>query len=339
MLVVVVAAMFVGFQVFKDRLQSLAVRITESLFSCKSCSDTKDMFLRKIEGTADGANPTLDTGVDCDLSKVQRSFFLFVHLLVLFFVLGDYFVWSNPVPFDSALCRPALTTAIIFYKPFFVSAFYCLNYLSDATGWMLWHNPLTDSIVAVLLILLLLWVVVAFTFSLPLLCCFFFFTLAFFMPTLLYFSKTKGAIFTSGIQKPFEKDWDFAARMKKVTEKQRTEGEAATMIFKRLFFYSFFACSVFAISLYPYYVDGEGYVKTVKRVSVAVLPSLSFWSPEFALSFSWPRVSFPSQLGLVVSIGAISLEYFLLGWQLVTAHMYPLGYAFDGMYAKEPALT
>jgi len=336
--------MFVVYQVLSVPLKYLAVNITKRLFSFKSCSVIKDTYLRKTEDKVDEAKPTLDMGIDCALSKVQRSFFLFVHLLVLFFIMGDFFVWSNPVPLGTqwmgiVYCRTALTTAIIFYKPFFVSAFYCLNYLSDATGWMLWHNPLTDSIVAVLLIIVLLWASIVGLFSWTLLLIFFYFTIAFFVPPIAYFLAMHNAIFNSGIHKPREKDFAFAARMKKVTEKQRTEGEAATMIFKRLFFYSFFACSVFAISLYPYYVDGEGYVKTVKRVSVAVLPSLSFWSPEFALSFSWPRVSFPSQLGLVVSIGAISLEYFLLGWQLVTAHMYPLGYAFDGMYAKEPALT
>jgi len=107
------------------------------------------------------------------------------------------------------------------------------------------------------------------------------------------------------------------------------------VIFKRLVFYSFFACLVFGIALYPFY-EGDGYVETVERVSAAVLPSLSLWSPEFALSFSWPRVSLPSQIGLALSIGALSLEYLLLAWQVGLAYMYPLGYAFDGMYDKEP---
>jgi len=338
MMVVVIAAMFVVFEAYAELLKSLAVDFTESLFSCESCSVIKDMISQNIEGKVDGAKPALDTGVDCALSKVQRSFFLFVHLQVLFFVLGDFLIWSNPVPFDTALCRSALTTTVIFYKPFLVSTFYCLNYLADATGWLLWHNPLTDSIVAVLLVLLLLWAVVAFAFSLPLLVCFFFFTLIFFVPPIVYFAITCDAIYNSGIKTRSERDHEFVRRMEKVTEEQRSEGEAAALIFKRLVFYSFFACLVFGVSLYPFY-EGYGYVETMEHVSAAVLPSLSFWSPEFALSFSWPRVSFPSQLGLVVSIGAISLEYFLLGWQLVTAHMYPLGYAFDGMYAKEPALT
>jgi hypothetical protein len=308
-----------------------------SLFSCESCRDIKDTFLQKIEGKVDGAKPTHGTGIDCALSKVQRSFFLFIHLLVLFFVLGDFLVWSSPVSFDSALCRPALVTSIIFFKPFLVSAIYTFNYLADVIGWMLWHNPLTDSIVAVLLILLLLWAVVAFTFSLPLLVCFFFFPIAFFVPPLAYYLKMKDAIHNSGIKKWGEQDWQFAERMKKVTDKERTEGEAAAVIFKRLVFYSFFACLVFGIALYPFY-EGDGYSETMQRISGAVLSSLSFWSPEFALSFSWPRVSFPSQIGLALSIGALSLEYLLLAWQVVLAYMYPMGYAFDGMYDKEPAL-
>eukprot|EP00613_Pedinella_sp_CCMP2098_P063515 CAMPEP_0171991130 /NCGR_PEP_ID=MMETSP0993-20121228/277271_1 /TAXON_ID=483369 /ORGANISM="non described non described, Strain CCMP2098" /LENGTH=420 /DNA_ID=CAMNT_0012644149 /DNA_START=119 /DNA_END=1382 /DNA_ORIENTATION=- len=157
-----------------------------------------------------------------------------------------------------------------------------------------------------------------------------------YVPVLPFFFATKDAIFNSGIQKPGEEDWDFAARMK-ATEKQRTEGQAAAAIFKRLNFYSYFTCYVFAISLYPYY-EGEDYAETTERVMKAVWPSLSFWSPEFLLSFSWPRVSIPSQIGLALSIGAFSLEYLLLAWQVGLAYMYPLGYAFDGMYEKEPAL-
>ena len=53
-------------------------------------------------------------GVAAPAQKVARSLFLFVHLLILCFVIGDYFLFSSDVPTGGVLCRPARLAAIFF---------------------------------------------------------------------------------------------------------------------------------------------------------------------------------------------------------------------------------
>jgi hypothetical protein len=247
---------------------------------------------------------TTDTGLDSSINKIQRSFFMFTHLLVLCLVMGDYFIWSESAPTGSSvLCRSARITTIVFYKPFIFSTLYCLNCLVDTKGWMLWHNPLTDSIVAVLMGLLFAWVGFSLVFSLPLLGCFFFFTLMFTIAPLAYFITVKDALINYSTPPPTQ-DELWSGSREELTEEERSKAAAAATVFKRLCFYSAAACLVFGVFLYPFY-EGEGYAHVVERVGERVLPSIRLWSPEFRLSFSWPHVSFPSQIGLGCSIGAL----------------------------------
>ena len=255
------------------------------------------------------------------MNKTQRSVLLFAHLLVLCFVIGDYFVWSDSAPTGSVLCRSARFTAIIFYKPFLASTFYCLNFLADTGGWMLWHNPFTDSIVAVLMILLFLWTLCSVIISFPVLVSFFFFTIIFFIPPIVYLI--------------FEGELVFLHKNKvsKLSEVQKKERDAAIILLKRLSFYSLFACLVFGIYLYPFY-EGEGYVSVLKRAGQSLVPSLHFWAPKFSVSFSWPHVSLPSQIALGLSLAVLSMEYILMLGQLLLEYAYPKGFAFDDMYTE-----
>jgi hypothetical protein len=232
-----------------------------------------------------------------------------------------------------------ISTTIVFYKPFFASTFYCLNYLADTSGWMLWHNPFTDSIVAVLMILLLTWTFCSVVVSLPVLVCFFFFTIMFFIPPVAYFASTRKALaidlrkLKKKLDKLKEKKSPSFENEEKAFMEKKTEKEAATLIFKRLLFYSTFSCLVFGVYFYPFY-EGEGYVSVLERAKEAAVPSLRFWAPNFSLSFSWPHVSFPSQFGLGLSLAVFSMEYALMAGQVLLAHAYPKGFAFDGMYEK-----
>ena len=278
--------------------------------------------------------PTLNTGIESTVNKVHRSVFLFAHLLTLCFVMGDYLFWSDSAPSGSFLCRSSRLTTIVFYKPFFASTCYCLNFLYDTSGsGTLWHNPFTDSIVAVLMILLLTWTVCSVVVSLPVLACFFFFTILFFIPPIAY------SISMAGNMTDFAEKKKVAERTKKKEDKDKVEAlkpeyDATVYLLKRLCFYSIFACLVFGVYLFPFY-EGEGYVHVLERTAAALVPSLRFWAPNFSLSFSWPHVSFPSQFGLALSLAVISMEYALMGGQVLLAYAYPKGYAFVDMYTEE----
>jgi hypothetical protein len=179
---------------------------------------------------------------------------------------------------------------------------------------MLWHNPFTDSIVAVLMILLFLWTLCSVIFSLPVLVCFIFFTIIFFIPPIVYLFS-EGELIGSNI------------------EAMKLERDAAILLLKRLSFYSLFACLVFGVYLYPFY-EGEGYVSVLERAGQSLVPSLRFWAPKFSVSFSWPHVSLPSQIGLGLSLAVLSMEYILVLGQLLLEYAYPKGFAFDDMYTE-----
>lgn len=247
--------------------------------------------------------------------------FLFVHLLILCFVMGNYFIWSSYT--GGVVCRVARFSALIFLKPFFLSTLYCLNYMTDSRGWMLWHNPLTDSIVSVLSVLILIWFVVSFAFALPILVCFVFYGVIFFIPPIVYALVNISKLVTS--LNPYNR--------KKATESEVMETDGAVVILKRLVFYSVFAGIVFASYLYPFYL-GEDYLHAVKRVGSIMKVSLGW--PAWRFAFSWPEVSFPNQLALSVSLSAFSMEYALMAWSIVLSKIYPKGYAHDGVTKDKP---
>lgn len=264
---------------------------------------------------------TPTTGIASSSSKANRSMFLFVHLLILCFVMGHYFIFS---PYTGGVvCRVARLSALIFLKPFFLSTLYCLNYMTDTQGWMLWHNPITDSIVSVLFVLLLIWLVVSLIFALPILVCFVFYGVVFFIPPIAYFIVNYKKLRLS--YKKYDR--------KEATESEVMEADGAVVILKRLLFYSVFAGIVFASYLYPFYL-GEDYIHAVKRVGSSIEVSLGW--PAWRVSFSWPEVSFPNQLALSVSLSAFSMEYALMAWSVVLSKIYPRGYAHDGVTEDKP---
>jgi len=266
-------------------------------------------------------------GVAAPAQKVARSLFLFVHLLILCFVIGDYFLFSSDVPTGGVLCRPARLAAIFFYKPFLVSSLYCLNFLVDAQGWMLFHNPVTDTIVLVLMALLFVYLAITAIFAVPILLSFAYLFLVFFIPPVAYvfaqgYREVYTATFKPGDMKKFNGSWQNYWK----DEAKRDEAFAAAVIFKRLSFYSFFAAIVSSVGFWPFYL-GDSYVSVLERAVEGMVPSLQLWSPEFSLLFRFPDVSLHLQVSLAVSFGAMSLEYALLGWALLLERLYPQGWA------------
>lgn len=316
---------------------------------CSRCACLKPLLGRAVasgEAAVDGKLESARAagaafGVAAPAQKVARSMFLFVHLLVLCFVCGDYFLYSSNVPAGGALCRPARVAAIIFYKPFLVSCLYCLNFLMDAQGWMLFHNPVTDTVVFVLMALMALYLAITAIFAVPVLICFVYLFLAFFVPPVAY-SMTTGwatyaifekegknkvprvlvAAFDPKVMKWSDGKW----KSEWADEATRDEAFAAAVIFKRLSFYSFFAAVVSSVGFWPWYL-GDSYVSVLERAVEGMVPSLQFWSPEFRLFFRFPDVAIHLQLSLALSIGAISLEYALLAWALLLERLYPQGWA------------
>jgi len=268
-------------------------------------------------------------GVAAPAQKVARSLFLFVHLLILCFVIGDYFLFSSDVPTGGVLCRPARLAAIFFYKPFLVSSMYCLNFLVDAQGWMLFHNPVTDTIVLVLMALLFVYLAITAIFAVPILLSFAYLFLVFFIPPVAYvFAQGYDEVYTATFKPGTMKDPNDEAKWKNdwKDEAKRDEAFAAAVIFKRLSFYSFFAAIVSSVGFWPFYL-GDSYVSVLERAVEDMVPSLQLWSPEFSLLFRFPDVSLHLQVSLAVSFGAMSLEYALLGWALLLEHLYPQGWA------------
>jgi hypothetical protein len=266
-------------------------------------------FLRtQLFAKTDEVRSKIETGVKAKSHKTQRSFFLSVHLLIVSFVIG---VSLSTGPSGGVVCQAANVLSIVFRKPFLPSLLYCLNYLVDSNGWLLWLNPYTDSLVAVMMLLALLWLLVAFIFSCPILLCFPFLTLIFFLPTFVYF-KTWGhmMLFTpetsnvdsdgdsrhNGMKNPehvkkpevdeWEDGWD---------ENKARSALGAQVIFKRLIIYSTLTALVFGCALMPLY-QGSGYEQVLKSAAGHFSVGLRFWRPSFRLSFRWPDISFPSQV-------------------------------------------
>ena len=248
--------------------------------------------------------------------KVTRSFFLFLHALIVFFVMGDYFLWSPddaPKKDSSALCRVSRVTVVVFYKPFLVSALCCFRFVTDSSGTLLWHNPLTDTIIAVLIALLFVWGAISFIFSFPLLVIFFFFSACFYAPAVVYLATVN----------LFEVAPGSRGKPGPVVESNR----ASLHVFKRLLGLSTFCVLVFGVSLWPFY-EGEGYAHAVERVGASIAAGLRIWDPEsWHLVFIWPRTVSPlSQAALALALAAAGFEAAQALWSALLYRAYPFGW-------------
>lgn len=289
----------------------------------------------KIKDEADATFGTIDTSFESHANKNLRSLFLYVQLLTLCFVCGYYFIGSPAAPTGGVLCRMAFTTVLPFNKVALVPSLYILNFVLDAKGVLLHHNPFTDSMMAVVFALFTAWYVAVTVFALPVLVAYAYFALAFVVPAgayLFYIGFKKEKIFVL-ITDPTEFKKYYG---RDPTEEEKQEAEAAGFLLKRLLIYSIFTINAFAVFFYPLY-GGEGYGRLAERVATAVSRGVSLWEPEFFIDIvRWPRVSVPGQLALAVSAGTIALEYLLFAWGLALGRLYPRGRGHDGVFEDVP---
>ena len=322
----------------------------------------KSAFEQLNTGQLDDPGLAFDASLTSAQNKVNRSFFLLVHSLTISFTLSSYFLWENEWPVDQhVLCRVARSTTIIFLKPLIISALYCLNYLLDNHGWMLFHNPITDSIVQVVLLYFYAWSTMAIVFSGPLAVVFFFFAAMFFLPPLIFGGilgrrmlftpefkgakhgdrdieigmKTQDGDWNIIYEHPFEVAVSAKGRVLFAWDEEKFKAASlGQMIFKRLVAYSVMSSSMFAVTLMPLYL-GEGYRHVVERVALGLVRSLVVWLPRwYELVFSWPRyLDLSLQVVQAVSVTAISVEYLLLGWCMLMAELHPRGWSI-GYYSR-----
>ena len=117
-----------------------------------------DLILKRMKADASEAkkaeaNELFDTenltdilNVDADENRRFRSFFFLVQSMTLTLNFGQIFIWDvSSESFSSPFCRVAYITTAPFMKAVVFPMFYCLNYLHDSSGKLLYHNPLTDS--------------------------------------------------------------------------------------------------------------------------------------------------------------------------------------------------
>jgi lysophospholipase L1-like esterase len=236
-------------------------------------------------------------------SKDERAFYLLMQLLSVMFSLGHYVAWSKVRPTGSFLCTVAARgTLAVFYKPILPAMWYGFMHLLDDEGWMLHHNILTDTLIAIIILLFSLWFVVAFVFSFPVLVCFFYFGLLLLIPVGIFFFTN--LMILAG-----------ANDIKKMSTEERAEAAATKILFKRLLGYTVFASLVFSTQLWPLYL-GSSYTSLAKQTAENMGLSLSFWKPRWAWSFNWPKdLALPEKLALGISLGFLGLEQLVVGWR------------------------
>jgi hypothetical protein len=243
-------------------------------------------------------------------NKEERAFFLLMQLLSVMFSLGHYVVWSKVRPTGGFLCTVAARgTLAVFYKPILPAMWYGFMHLLDDEGWMLHHNILTDTLIAIIILLFSLWFVVAFVFSFPVLVCFFYFALLLLIPVGIFFFTNAEVI---------EADDD---DIKEMSTEERAEAAATKILFKRLLGYTVFASLVFATQLWPLYL-GSSYTSLAKQTAENMGLSMSFWKPQWAWSFNWPKdLALPEKLALGVSLGFLGIEQLVVGWRWLYWHV------------------
>jgi hypothetical protein len=264
---------------------------------------------------AESLGQTAGTPSKAVTSKDERAFYLLMQLLSVMFSLGHYVAWSKVRPTGGFLCTVAARgTLAVFYKPILPAMWYGFMHLLDDEGWMLHHNILTDTLIAIIILLFSLWFVVAFVFSFPVLVCFFYFGMLLLIPVVI-FLFTNPEIISAG-------DDD----IKKMSTEERAEAAATKILFKRLLGYTVFASLVFATQLWPLYlgvvVDFSSYASLAKQTAENMGLSLSFWKPQWAWSFNWPKdLALPEQIALGVSLGFLGVEQLVVGWRWLYWHV------------------
>ena len=255
--------------------------------------------------------------------------------MIITFVIFSGPSWASG---ETVLCIVSNSLASVFLKPMIVSMFYCLNYLLDSDGWMLFHNPLTDSMVFVACFYLAMYVLVAVVFALPAAVSFGYFFLAPAIVVVCYGlafgEKARRLLFTAEFKENQHgrqfgmKDERTGAWRDGWTPKEKALATGAQMLGKRIIAYTFFASCAFSISFFTLY-EGGSYGEILEEAARAALPAFRIWSPEVSLDFfSWPEgLSLPNQIALALSLSVLSLEYLPLAWGMVMERLYPQGYS------------
>ena len=258
--------------------------------------------------------------------------------MIITFVIFSGPSWASG---ETVLCIVSNSLASVFLKPMIVSMFYCLNYLLDNDGWMLFHNPLTDSMVFVACFYLAMYVLVAVVFALPAAVSFGYFFLAPAIVVVCYGlafgEKARRLLFTAefkevvnifgGVDQFGMKDERTGAWRDGWTPEEKALATGAQMLLKRILAYTFFASCAFSISFFTLY-EGGSYGEILEEAARAALPAFKIWSPEVSLDFfSWPEgLSLPNQIALALSLSVLSLEYLPLAWGVVMERLFPQGY-------------
>jgi hypothetical protein len=192
------------------------------------------------------------------------------------------------------------------YKPFFISAAYCLHYLlsSDVISQLIATRKLpTDTISLMLTAYLFVWTLVAVTFSIPVLLCYFYFVPLFFIVPVLTFAATRI-----------------------ITNRCATTPNVRAVL-KRLFSLSIISTLVFGTTLMPFYV-GAQYSTTARTAAAGFVPQLQFWTSTWRNNISWPKHASPaSQVALQISFTILAEYYLRIFWIRILSRHYPKGWS------------
>jgi hypothetical protein len=273
-----------------------------------------------------------ETAVNVLANKEERALYLLVQLLVVMFSLGYHIVWGEVRPTGGFLCTVAARgTLAIFYKPILPAMWYGFMHLLDYEGWMLHHNILTDTLIAIIYMVFALWAVVAFTFSFPVIFLFMPFLLQLCTPVFI-FAYANYTVLQNMLRNLFpcvfsyifsvdEEDLKEMMAKMKMNAEFRAEVAATELLFKRLLGYTFFVSLVFATQFWPLYL-GASYISLTKEAIESVKFSLSFWKPHWAWSFAWPKdLAMPEQIVLFASLSTLGIEQVIVGWRWIYWHV------------------
>ena len=348
--VIIAAAIYVAFLRLHDAAKEIIAEKKGGncgwLLGRLLCSLETQAKKKKDDDAADDEGQTKQKKALRDIGspskKDDRALFFFLHSMIITFVIFSGPSWASG---ETVLCIVSNSLASVFLKPMIVSMFYCLNYLLDSDGWMLFHNPLTDSMVFVACFYLAMYVLVAVVFALPAAVSFGYFFLAPAIVVVCYGlafgKKAKRLLLTAEFEEEVELDMlGFVKTVHQLGMKdengawrdgwdpeEKALATGAQMLLKRILAYTFFASCAFTISFFPLY-EGGLYGEILEEAARAALPAFKIWSPEVSLDFfSWPEgLSLPNQIALALSLSVLSLEYLPLAWGVVMERLFPQGY-------------
>ena len=340
--VIIAAAIYVAFLRLHDAAKEIIAEKKGGrcgwLLRKLLCSLETQAEKKKDDDAADDEGQTKQKKALRDIGspskKDDRALFFFLHSMIITFVIFSGPSWASG---ETVLCIVSNSLASVFLKPMIVSMFYCLNYLLDSDGWMLFHNPLTDSMVFVACFYLAMYVLVAVVFALPAAVSFGYFFLAPAIVVVCYGlafgEKARRLLFTAEFKENANGD-QFGMKDERTgawrdgwTPEEKALATGAQMLGKRILAYTFFASCAFSISFFTLY-EGGSYGEILEEAARAALPAFRIWSPEVSLDFfSWPEgLSLPNQIALALSLSVLSLEYLPLAWGVVMERLFPQGY-------------